>query len=200
MAKLKLTPAKIAQLERYMKLGIPMKDIFAASEVSSSTYYRWMSIGQAIDENDLKYPGIPNRPTRKEGESNGKYNRRLHRYQDELKLYATLYKKMQRAAAIARIEMVLTIRSAALDGNWRAAMHFLERRDPRNWNLKTILRAMATDDERHQRQELCMGSELRDLMRILGETERRLALEREEDIRARAADDPPASAALASEL
>jgi len=45
MARLKLTLGKIKQLEKYVKFGAPMEDIFAASEVPSSTYYRWMSIG-----------------------------------------------------------------------------------------------------------------------------------------------------------
>ena len=45
LAKLKLTPAKIALLEKNVELGAPMKDVFAASDVSRLTYYRWMSIG-----------------------------------------------------------------------------------------------------------------------------------------------------------
>ena len=40
MAKLKLTPAKIAQLAKYMEMGAPMADVFAASGVSRSSYYR----------------------------------------------------------------------------------------------------------------------------------------------------------------
>ena len=56
MAKLLPTAAKIALLEKYMKMGAPMADVFAASQVASSTYYRWMSIGQALCEGDLEHP------------------------------------------------------------------------------------------------------------------------------------------------
>lgn len=73
-----------------------------------------MSIGRAVAEGDLEYPDIPKQPTRKEGESKRKYNRRLHRYQQDQRLYARLHKKMEAAAPSAIIDMVLVIRSAAL--------------------------------------------------------------------------------------
>ncbi len=168
MARLKLTLGKIKQLEKYVKFGAPMEDIFAASEVPSSTYYRWMSIGQAVHEDDLEHPDIPKRPTHKAGESKGKYNSRLHRYEEELRLYATLYETMKRADASSLMEMMFFIRSAALAGHWRAALKFLERRDPDNWRKPKILRTRAATDQRVQRQDLYKESELRDLLRILG--------------------------------
>lgn len=188
MARLKLTTDKIKLLETYVKLGLPMNDIFAACRVPSSTYYRWMSIGRAVAEDNLEHLDIPKQPTRKEGESKRKYNRRLHRYQQNLQLYARLHKKMEAAVASAIIDMVLVIRSAALTGKWRAARYFLERRDPHNWNLKTILRAEATVDERDQHQELQVGWDVYDLTQMLRANEERQA--EEDGIRARAASAP----------
>lgn len=166
MARLKLTLGKIKLLEKYVKLGAPMKDIFAASGVPSSTYYHWLSIGLAIYAGDFEDPDIPNRPTRKKGESKGMYNGRLHRYEKELTLYATLYEKMMKADANSRVEMVFYMCSAALAGDCRAASKFLERRDPVNWYKPAILRARAAAV---QRQDSYMESELRDLLRILGQ-------------------------------
>lgn len=188
MARLKLTTDKIALLEMYVKLGLPMNDTFAACEVPSSTYYRWMSIGRAVAEDDLEHPVIPKQPTRKEGESERKYNRRLHRYQQNLRLYARLHKKMEAAAASAIIDMVLVIRSAALTDDWRAARYILGRRDPHNWHIPTILRAEATADERDHHQELQVGWDVYDLTQMLRANEERQA--EEDDIRARAASAP----------
>lgn len=185
MAKLKLTSGKIKQLEKYVKLGAPMKDIFAASGVPSSTYYRWLIIGQAVYEDDLEHPDIPNRPTRKEGESKRKYNSRRHRYEKELTLYATLYEKIMSADANSRMEMLFFIRSEALAGDWRAAVKILERRDPANWHKRTILRTRAADqqDQRDQDQDLDMKSEWRDLLRILGQKRPAASKEIPTDIR-----------------
>lgn len=85
-----------------------------------------------------------------------------------MRLYATLYETMKRADASSLMEMMFFIRSAALAGHWRAALKFLERRDPDNWRKPKILRTRAATDQRVQRQDLYKESELRDLLRILG--------------------------------
>ena len=105
MAKSTLTQDKIAQLAKYIRIGAPMAVAFDASQVASSTYYRWMSIGQALYEGDHEHPDIPKRPTRKESESDRKYNRRLRRYDELLKRYATLYETLQNAAFLCQIDM-----------------------------------------------------------------------------------------------
>ena len=184
MAKLLLTLDKIALLEKYMELGAPMADVFATSGVARSTYYRWMGIGQALAEKDLEHPDIPQPPQRRAGESHRKFNKRLRRHKEGLKLNVTLCEKMQKAAANARIKMVAVIRSAAANGDWRAAAWFLERRDPDNWMPKRILRNLDTKETRHQHQHPVMEPHMVEFMRILGQTERRLSKELEDDIRA----------------
>ena len=167
MAKFKLTSEKIAQLAKYMLCGAPMKDILAASAVPSSTYYRWMDIGKAVLEGDLEHPCIPKRPTRKEGEPNSNYRRRLHRYQENLKLCATLCEKMEWADAIARIEMQWIIQKSIISQkDWRGALKFLERRDPGNWSLKRIRRVGATAEELSRRKYMSEDPEMRELIRI----------------------------------
>ena len=186
MAKLKLTAATIALLEKNMKLGAPMADVFAASAVARSTYYRWMSIGRTLAEGDLVHLDIPEPPKRRAGESDRKYNKRVRRHEEGLKLYVTLYEKMQKAAVSLRIKMVAVIRSAALNGDWRAALAFLERRDPDNWMPKRILRVLATGEKHHQHQHSIMAPDLLELMRLLGQSERAISKKLEDDIRARA--------------
>ena len=80
-----------------------------------------MSIGWALDEEDFEHLDIPEPPKRRAGESHRKFNKRLRRHKEGLKLYVTLYEKMQKAAANARIKMVAVIRSAAANGEWRLA-------------------------------------------------------------------------------
>ena len=184
MAKLQLTLDKIAQLEKYMEMGAPMKDIFAASGVAKSTYYRWMSIGRALAEEDFEYPDIPQPSQRRAGESHRKFNKRLRRHEEGLKLYVMLYERIQKADANARIKMVTVIRSAALNGDWRAALAWLERRDPDNWMPKRILRNSENKATHDQHQHSLMEPHMVEFMRILGQTERRLSKEREDDIRA----------------
>ena len=184
MAKLQLTLDKIAQLEKYMEMGAPMKDIFAASGVTSSTYYRWMGIGRALAEKHFKHPDIPQLSQRREGESPRKYQRRLRRHEEGLKLYVMLDERMRKAGANARIKMVKVIRSAARNGDWRAALAFLERRDPDNWMPKRILRNLDTKETHDQHQHSLMAPDMVEFMRILGQTERRLSKELEDNIRA----------------
>ena len=184
MAKLKLTRATIAQLEPDMELSTSMADVFAKSGVKSSSYYRWMGIGRALAEEDLEHPDIPEPPQRRAGESDRKFNRRLRRHKEGLKLYATLYEKMQKAKAIGRIKIVAALRAVALKGNWRAALAFLERRDPDNWMKKRILRNLATGEKHDQHQHSVTAPDMVELMRILGQIERSLSNVVENDIRA----------------
>lgn len=141
MAKLTITLEKIDRLAKYMRVGAPMKVVFDAALVPSSTYYRWMNIGQALADGDLEHPDIPKRPKHKANESDYKYNRRLRRYEEELELYVTCYETVEKAAALCKIEMLSVIKKAfKIDGQWLAARWFLERKDPRNWDMEQILR------------------------------------------------------------
>ena len=44
-----------------------------------------------------------------------------------------------KAEAIARLNYTNTIARAASDGDWRAAMEYLKRRDPENWGDRSAL-------------------------------------------------------------
>ena len=187
MAKSTLTQAKIAQLAKYIRIGAPMAVAFAASRVASSTYYRWMNIGQALYEGDLEHPDIPKRPTRKESESDRKYNRRLRCYDKLLNLYVTLYKTIRDAAALCQIDMLMVIRAAAIEkGDWRAAMWFLERHSPKDWNLKWIRHNLAAELKHQQQEHSIMDPELRELIRVTNEHRRAITKETEDDIRVKA--------------
>ena len=130
-----------------------------------------MQIGRALVEGNFEHPDIPEQPTRREGESRRKYDRRLRRHEEKRELYFTLYKEVQKAGANLRIDMVKSIRSAAIKKNdWRAALAFLERRDPDNWNLKRILRNAATEDKHHnQHSDMC--PDFPEFLRLLGKKE-----------------------------
>ncbi len=140
-----------------------------------------MSIGRALAEEDFEHPDIPGPPESRPGESLRKYNRRLRRHEEKLKLYVTLYAKMQKANADAYIDMAAAIRSAALNGDWRAALKFLERRDPHNWNRKQILRNLTTRETHHQHQDSVMAPDMFDLLRLLKHSERAFSKGLEDD-------------------
>jgi len=184
MRKSALTPTKIEQLAKHMRMGLPMKVIFDACQVSSSSYYRWMGIGRALAEDDLEHPNIPEPPKRRKGESCRKFKRRLCRYEEELQFYETLYDTMQKAAAICRIEMVAVIWRAAMGDDPRAAVAFLERRDPDNWLPTQILRNLTTGEIHHQHRYSIMAPDMLELMRLLGQHERALSNELDDNIRA----------------
>ena len=176
MAKSTLTQDKIAQLAKYIRIGVPMAVAFTASQVASSTYYRWMSIGQALYEGDLEHPDIPKRPTCKESESDRKYNRRLRRYDELLKRYATLYETLQKAAFLCHVDMLTVIRAAAIEkGDWRAAIWILERHSPNDWNLKWILRNLAAEQKHQQQEHSIMDPDLQEFFRAAGRLERAIA-------------------------
>ena len=83
---------------------------------------------------------------------------------------------MKKAHAMSRIKMIAVIRLAALA--------FLERHDSGNWMPKRILRNLITKETHHQHQHPFMVPDMVEFMRILGQTERRLSKELEDDIRA----------------
>jgi hypothetical protein len=187
MAKSTLTKDKIARLAKSIRMGVSIPDALATSQVASSTYYRWMSIGEALCESDLEYPDIPKRPTRKASESDRKYNRRLRRHDETLERYATLYETIRDAAFLCQIDMLMVIRAAAIEkGDWRAAIWFLERRSPNDWNLKWILRNLAAEQKHQQQEHSIRDPEWRELIRAIDEHTRAITKETEDDIRAKA--------------
>ena len=176
MAKSTLTQDKIAQLAKYIRIGVPMAVAFAASQVASSTYYRWMNIGQALYEGDLEHPDIPKRPTRKESESDRKYNRRLRCYDKLLNLYVTLYETIRDAAALCRTDMLMVIRSAAIEkGDWRAAIWFLDRRFANDWNPKWSERNLAAEQKQQQQEHSIMDPGFLEFCRAAGQLDRAIA-------------------------
>ncbi len=104
---------------------------------------------------------------------------------------------MVRAAAKGKVGLVKAVRSAAEAGEWRAAEWLLACCDPHNYHWpinKRNLRDRNRADERGRRRLSIEAPELVALGRILGMAERRVMMEREDAIRDRIADDPPASA------
>ena len=187
MAKLTLTKAKIASLAKSIRMGVSIADALVTSQVASSTYYRWMSIGEALCEGDLEHPDIPKRPTRKASESDRKYNGRLRRHDEMLKRFVALYETMRQAHALGQVDMIEVIRSAAIEkDNWRAAASFLERRHPKDWNEKRILRRLAAEQEHQQQEHSIRDPDLREIVRGLDEHTRAITKETEDDIRAKA--------------
>jgi hypothetical protein len=187
MAKSTLTKDKIARLAKSIRMGVSIPDALATSQVASSTYYRWMSIGEALCESDLEYPDIPKRPTRKASESDRKYNGRLRRHDEKLERFVTLYETMRQASALGQVDMIEVIRSAAIEkSKWRAAASFLERRHPNSWNEKRILRNLAAEQKHQQQEHSIRDPEWRELIRAIDEHTRAITKETEDDIRAKA--------------
>ena len=149
------------------------------------------SARQALCEGDLEHPDIPKRPTRKESESDRKYNRRLRCYDKLLNLYVTLYETIRDAAFLCHVDMLMVIRAAAIEkSDWRAAMRFLERRFAKDWNLKWIRRNLAAEQKHQQQEHSIRDPELRELIRVTNEHRRAITKETEDDIRAKAWNGP----------
>lgn len=172
MAKSTLTKDKITQLAKLFRLGAPMAVVFSATQVASSTYYRWVGIGRALAEGDLEHPDIPKPPKRKARESDRKYSKRLRRYKELLQRYVELYEITRREPALSQIDAIEAIRSAALENDdWRAAANLLQRRDPDNWSMKRIRRRLANEPPPDPHEYSDTASELRKLIRIFNESE-----------------------------
>ena len=184
----KISAQKIALLERYITMGVPMKKVLDASGVRQTSYYTWLSIGEAIADGDLEHPDVPVAPVQREDESKRKFARRHRRYQEALQLYESLYNRVRKAHANSQINMIAVVRTAAAGGDWRAALAFLERRDPDNWMPRKILQAEITGDIRQQHSIVDPG--LMDMMKALGMNERKLSKELEDDLRAGSPDAP----------
>jgi len=106
MAKSKLNREIIEHVRKLASLGVDVKTITDALNISRQTFYDWLN----------------------RGERDAQEGKRT--------LYADFFDAYKKAQAEAIIRNVALILEAAKNGNWQAAAWFLERRMPEVWGRK----------------------------------------------------------------
>jgi hypothetical protein len=116
--------------------------------LSPSTLHSWLARGRA--ERDARHPDRTERA------------------------YVRLVEAVERASAGAEVAAAMVITTAANKGDWRAALAFLERRDPETWGPPRLRVEHVEEPERPFRQllELCTDEELEILQNVAGRERR----------------------------
>ena len=192
MSVLILSENMISEFERLLRMGAPIETCCSALGVGERTYYHWQACGAAIEDGDEEHPDLPKKPVRRKGERKKSYGRRLRQYQKHRDLLVKFYHTVSRVRSEVNAEMAGVIRVAALgergkDGKWirqpdhKAALAYLERRDPQNWALRYILDAAVEHSGEIAQEHRVQDPSLLALMKTIGAAERAVTEETELD-------------------
>ena len=116
-------PDVLHRLVLGLKAGLYREEAAIGAGISVSTFYRWMKEGEAHHTAELDAEAAHD-------PENGEWEPPQHSRQREV------WEAVKEAEAIAELNMVGVVRTAAHAGTWQAAAWWLERKMPKKWGRK----------------------------------------------------------------